>query len=62
MKEAIEKAVEHFGSQAKMAEALNVSRAAVSHWLRAEAFPPARAIQIEAMTAGAIKALDLVAQ
>jgi len=62
VKEAIKKAVDHFGSQAEMAKVLGVSRAAVSHWLRAEAFPPARAIQIEAMTKGAIKALDLVAQ
>lgn len=59
MKEDIQKAVEFFGSQAKMAEALEVSRAAVSHWIKAQALPAARAIQIEAITQGAIRALDL---
>jgi DNA-binding transcriptional regulator YdaS (Cro superfamily) len=58
----IQKAVEHFGSKAKMADALKVSRAAVSHWIKAQVFPPARAIQIEALTKGEIKALDLVVE
>lgn len=62
VKEAIANTVEYFGSQAEMAKALGVSRAAVSHWLRDEAFPPARAIQIEIMSEGLIKALDLVAK
>jgi len=62
MNEAIRKIVEYFGSQAKMAKELKVSRAAVSHWCRDKAIPPARAIQIEAMTKGEIKAIDLIAK
>lgn len=54
--------VDWFGNQAAMARALGVSAAAVTQWIKAGAIPAQRAIQIEALTKGEIKALDLVAQ
>lgn len=59
---AIDKMVEWFGSQAEVARTLNVSPSAVTQWLQAGAVPPQRAIQIEAITKGEIKALELVEQ
>ena len=58
----IQRVVEWFGSQAEVARALKVSPSAVTQWLNAGAIPAQRAIQIEALTKGEIKALELVAQ
>jgi DNA-binding transcriptional regulator YdaS (Cro superfamily) len=52
--------IEHFGSQNKLAIALGVTKEAVSQWFKAGEIPPARAIQIEKLTDGKIKAIDLV--
>ena len=51
--------IEHFGSKSALAEALDVERSAVSLWLR-HGLPPHRAIEIERLTAGKFKALDIV--
>lgn len=51
--------VEHFGSQAAMADALGVDRAAVSQW-RVAGLPPFRAIQIETITRGKFRAVRIV--
>jgi len=59
---AIDRMVEYFGSQAEVARALKVTPSAVTQWLQNGAIPAQRAIQIEALTKGEIKALDLVAQ
>jgi DNA-binding transcriptional regulator YdaS (Cro superfamily) len=59
---AIDKMVEWFGSQAEVARTLKVSASAVTQWIQNGAIPAQRAIQIEALTKGEIKALDLVAQ
>jgi len=59
---AIDRMVAYFGSQAEVARVLKVTPSAVTQWLQAGAIPAQRAIQIEALTKGEIKALDLVAQ
>ena len=49
----------YFGTQSALAEVLGVDRAAVAQW-KIDGLPPARAIQIEALTDGAFKAVDIV--
>ena len=60
MSQKISDVVDWFGSQARMARALKVDRAAVSAWVRAGALPPARAIQIEQLSGGKFSAVDLI--
>lgn len=55
----IEKIIDHFGNQSRLAEALGVDRAAVCLWRR-YGLPPSRAIQIEQVTGGAFKATEIV--
>ncbi|MGL4516783.1 MAG: Cro/CI family transcriptional regulator [Shewanella sp.] len=47
------------GSQLKLAEALGVTKGAVSQWFSEGVIPPARAIQIEQITDGALKAVEI---
>ena len=56
----LEKLIDHFGSQTRMAKALNVTQGAVHHWVNADALPPLRAIEIERITFGKFRASDLV--
>ena len=49
-----QEAIEHFGSRAKMARALNIGKAAVSLWCGD--IPLGRQCQIEIITDGALKA------
>jgi DNA-binding transcriptional regulator YdaS (Cro superfamily) len=51
-------AIEHFGSAAALARAVNITRAAVSQW--GELVPLASAVRIEKLTNGALT-LDLEA-
>jgi len=51
--------IDHFGGNARLAEALGVERQAVTFWLRF-GLPPHRAIEIERLTDGKFKALDIV--
>lgn len=55
-----EKLFNHFGNQNKMAGELDVTTQAISQWVRDNKVPPARAIQIEHITKGVFKAVDLV--
>ena len=57
----IEKVLAYFNnSQAELARQLEVDRSAVSQWITEDKIPPLRAIQIEKLTSGKIKAVDLV--
>lgn len=60
MDKTISEVVGWFGSQANMARALGVDRAAVSGWVKAGALPPARAIQVEQQSGGRFRAVDLI--
>ena len=51
--------IKYFGSQAALAKALKVDRAAVSQWLK-NGIPPKRAIEIEILTNGELKAGNLI--
>ena len=46
--------VEHFGSQAAVARALNIKPPSVAEW--GESVPPLRQLQIEKLTAGKLQA------
>lgn len=57
----IEKVLAYFNnSQAELARQLDVDRSAISQWVADDKIPPLRAIQIEKLTCGKIKAVDLV--
>jgi DNA-binding transcriptional regulator YdaS (Cro superfamily) len=58
----IEKIIEHFGGQAKLARVLNIDRSAVNQWLKSGTMPPYRAIQIEILTNGQFKAKDIIGE
>ena len=47
------------GEQVVLAKKLGVTKAAVSYWVSERKIPANRAIQIELLTEGAIKAVDL---
>ncbi len=51
--------IDHFGGKAELARALQVERAAVSWWIR-YGLPAQRAVQIERMTEGRFKAIDIM--
>lgn len=53
--------VAYFGTQDKMADALEVTQGAVSQWIATGGLPARRAIEIERITKGRFKALDIVA-
>ena len=52
--------LEYFGGQAALAKALNVTRGAVCQWVASGGVPAFRAIEIEQLTHGKFKAVDLV--
>lgn len=54
-----QKIIEHFGSRSELARLLKVDRAAVTQWAK-DGLPPARAIEIEQLTMGEFKAVDIV--
>ena len=56
--EALNKAFKIYGSQAKLARALNIAPMAVSKW-KTKGVPPQRALEIERITSGAITRQDL---
>lgn len=55
----MEQLIKYFGSKAALAKVLNVDRSAVTLW-GIEGLPPKRAIQIERITSGVFKAVDIV--
>lgn len=57
---AIDRAIQHAGSQAALARLLKVTPQAVSQWKSDQRrVPPRQAAEIERLTAGAIKAREL---
>lgn len=46
-------AIKHFGSQTKLAQALNITKGAVSQW--GENVPAHRALELEKLTGGALR-------
>lgn len=54
-----EQIIAYFGSRSELARRLNVAPAAVTQWAL-EGIPPARAIEIEQLTGGEFKAVDIV--
>lgn len=55
----IDALLDHFGSQYRMAKELGVDRGAVSQWVKNHTIPPQRLIQLERITNGEFKAIDL---
>ena len=56
----IHKIIRWFGSQVELARQLGVTQAAVAQWVSDERIPPYRAIQIERITDGQFKAVDII--
>lgn len=57
---ARDRLLKHYQTQTAIAEALGVSSATVSQWFSDDRpFPPLRALQIEQLTGGKIKAAEL---
>lgn len=55
----LQEVIDWFGSQANTARALGVDRAAVSAWVARGWFPAKRAVEIEKLSGGKFKAIDL---
>ena len=55
-------AIRWAGGKLALARALGVTHAAVSQWVREGGLPSARAIQVERMSGGALRAINLVAE
>lgn len=51
--------IEHYGGKLALAKALGVSAPAVTLWCHLNRIPPRRAIQIEQMTNGKFRAVDI---
>jgi DNA-binding transcriptional regulator YdaS (Cro superfamily) len=56
----IRQIVDQLGGVAVTSRLLGVSQPAVSQWLRDGRVPPARAVQIEALTGGRYKAAEML--
>ena len=56
----IQEIIRQFGYQVELARKLGVTRAAVAQWVADEKDPPYRAIQIERITDGQFKAIDII--
>jgi DNA-binding transcriptional regulator YdaS (Cro superfamily) len=52
--------IEHFGSQSQLARQLGIDRANVSMWIANKAIPSAHAINIERLTEGKFRAVDIM--
>ena len=48
-----------FGSRTALAEALGVTKGAISQWEAEDVVPGARAVEIEKLSNGSIKAVDI---
>jgi len=53
---------DEFGGRTNLADQLGVTPQAISPWINDNAFPPARALQIEQLTGGKFKAVNLTKQ
>lgn len=55
-----EQVVQHFGNKARLAEAIGVTRQAVNSWKNDGFIPAGSAVEIERITDGKFRAIDLV--
>jgi len=55
----LDEIIKHYGGKLALAKALGVSAPAVTLWCQLGRIPPRRAIEIEKMTAGKFKAVDI---
>jgi len=55
----IKKIIAFFGGTSATATALGVAPSAVSQWIKDDRIPPQRAIEIESITAGKFRAVDI---
>ena len=55
----IDEVIKWFGNQSEMARALGVSPQAVFQWVQEGSFPAGRALQIERLSAGKFKAIEI---
>ena len=55
----MDEVIKYFGGQRGVAGALGVSDAAVSQWVAAGGLPPKRAIEVERLTLGLFRAVDI---
>lgn len=46
----------HYGTQAAVADALGIAQASISKWAKRDSVPQLRQLQLEALTGGALKA------
>lgn len=56
----LDELITHFGTQAKLARFVGVTRVAVVHWKRRGVIPRGKAYEIEVKTNGLFKAKDLI--
>jgi DNA-binding transcriptional regulator YdaS (Cro superfamily) len=56
---AVLEIVAHFGTQKRLADELGINRSQISLWIRTGVIPALRAMQIEKITDGKFKALDI---
>ena len=52
--------INFFGSKSKMALALGVQRSAVTQWIRRNSLPSIRAVQIEQLSCGHFRTLEVM--
>ena len=57
--EALERLRMYYGSQRALADVLGVSEVSVSKWMKKGMVPPRRALEIELITGGDIRAVEL---
>ena len=55
----LEEIFKHFGGQSALAEALGIDKSAVTQW-KTEGVPAFRAVQIEKLTQGKFRAVDIL--
>jgi len=55
----LQELIDLFGGQSALARSLGVSDAAVSQWMADGALPSRRAIEVERLTQGAFRAVDI---
>lgn len=53
-------AINHFGSKAEFARAMNTSGQNINNWIKRGAIPPANALQAERASGGIIRARDVL--
>lgn len=59
LKSHIERAISHYGSQAKLAEAMGCSQQQIAYLLKASSITAEMALKIDAATAGTVSKHDL---